>query len=138
MELLEHNELKISSSFENMDKVERLVEEVCEDLSVNSDFFGNILIAVTEAVNNAIEHGNQRDKSKSILIRYEASEDKLRFFIQDEGIGFDYATLPDPTLPENIEKASGRGIFLMRHLTDEIAFHEKGKIVELIFNVAIK
>jgi serine/threonine-protein kinase RsbW len=135
MELLEYNEIKISSCFENLVKVEKMIEDVCEEHKVNSDYFGNILIAVTEAVNNAIQHGNKLNKDKNIFIRYQPGKGKLCFFITDEGTGFDYDSLPNPTLPENIEKTSGRGIFLMKHLADEILFHENGKRVELHFNI---
>ena len=82
-----------------------------------------------------IHHGNQKDATKNIQIQYKAEKNKLRFFIIDDGNGFDYNSLPNPTLPENIEKTSGRGIFLMQHLADSVVFHENGKKVELCFNV---
>ena len=57
----------------------------------------------------------------------------LKFIVTDEGSGFDPDSLPDPTAPENIEKVTGRGIFLMKHLADEVSFSESGNQVELIF-----
>jgi serine/threonine-protein kinase RsbW len=60
-------------------------------------------------------------------------DDQFGFTISDEGHGFDYLNLPDPTDPENIEKPSGRGVFLMKHLADQIIFSENGRVVELYF-----
>jgi serine/threonine-protein kinase RsbW len=57
----------------------------------------------------------------------------IQFVVEDEGKGFDYEHLPDPTSPENIEKVGGRGIFLMKHLSDEVQFTERGKVVHLNF-----
>ncbi len=126
--------LKISSDTQNLSVVERVIDEVCEKYKINEDRYGNILIAVTEAVNNAIQHGNSNNPEKSVTIRYEASPQSLVFSISDEGKGFDYQNLPDPTSPENIDKINGRGIFLMKNLSDDIQFNENGKQVMLRFN----
>ena len=128
--------LEISSKTENISLVERLIDEVCEQARVNEDYYGNILIAITEAVNNAIVHGNQNNPSKKIKINVQAEPKNLVFKISDEGIGFDFENLPDPTDPKNLDKPNGRGVFLMRHLADEVAFFEKGKTVELSFNLS--
>ena len=64
---------------------------------------------------------------------FEVDDDQFGFIISDEGHGFDYLNLPDPTDPENIEKPSGRGVFLMKHLADQIIFSENGRVVELYF-----
>jgi serine/threonine-protein kinase RsbW len=91
------------------------------------------MIAVTEAVNNAIKHGNQNNSSKNVFLTLSLNEGLLKFTIKDEGSGFDFHKLPDPTAPENISKPGGRGIFLMKHLSDEVSFRENGKVVELSF-----
>ena len=57
----------------------------------------------------------------------------IKFVVKDEGKGFNYEQLPDPTSPENLEKPGGRGIFLMKHLSDEVQFKENGRVVELSF-----
>ena len=137
MEAIEASkELEIYSKSENISLVEQLVDEVCEENHVNEDYYGNILIAITEAVNNAIVHGNKSNPDKKIKIHVEAEEPLITFQITDEGPGFDFDNLPDPTDPENIDKPNGRGVFLMRHLADEVEFHEKGQIVELSFNIS--
>jgi serine/threonine-protein kinase RsbW len=127
--------LDISSSSENMRLVERLVEDVCEVFNVNEDNYGNILIAVTEAVNNAIYHGNQGDPKKHIKIGFESGEKKIKFSVADEGKGFDYENLPDPTDPLNIDKLNGRGVFLMKNLADKVEFNKNGQEVLLTFNL---
>lgn len=128
--------LEIYSKSENISLVEQLIDEVCEENKVHEDYYGNILIAITEAVNNAIVHGNDNDPNKKILINVEAIEPNIKFQVSDEGTGFDFDNLPDPTDPENLDKPNGRGVFLMRHLADEVSFFEEGKTVELMFNIS--
>jgi serine/threonine-protein kinase RsbW len=125
--------LDFESAVENLRLVERLIDQVCEEYHVNQDHYGNILIALTEAVNNAILHGNKSVKSKKIYISFEPQQRDLLFTVEDQGEGFDYNSLPDPTDPANIDKPSGRGVFLMKHLADTVNFHDKGRKVELVF-----
>ena len=91
------------------------------------------MIAVTESVNNAIMHGNQSDKSKIVHLSLLLEEKLIKFTVKDEGDGFDYDNLPDPTAPENIDKPGGRGIFLMKNLCDEVQFNENGSSIILTF-----
>jgi serine/threonine-protein kinase RsbW len=125
--------LKIDSSADNLRLVERLIEDVCEIYNVSEDNYGNILIAVTEAVNNAIYHGNKGNPGKSVQIGFENLDKKITFTVSDEGPGFDYKNLPDPTDPKNIDKVNGRGVFLMKHLADKVEFNNDGKEVLLTF-----
>ena len=125
--------LRIESKADNLRLVERLIEDVCEIYNVSEDNFGNILIAVTEAVNNAISHGNKNNPSKSVQIGFENLEKKITFSVIDEGNGFDFNGLPDPTDPKNIDKINGRGVFLMKHLADKVEFNDNGKEVQLTF-----
>lgn len=125
--------LKIESSADNLRLVERLIEDVCEIYNVSEDNFGNILIAVTEAVNNAIWHGNKGNPEKSVQIGFENLEKKITFTVSDEGQGFDYNGLPDPTDPNNIDKPNGRGVFLMKNLADKVEFNRNGQEVHLTF-----
>ncbi|MCE3229475.1 MAG: ATP-binding protein [Bacteroidetes bacterium] len=126
--------LKINSNANNLRLVERLVDDVCQIYNVNEDSYGNILIAVTEAVNNAINHGNKNNPDKIVQIGFESANKQLIFHIKDEGQGFDYQNLPDPTDPDNLEKVHGRGVFLMKHLADKLEFKDNGKEVSLAFN----
>jgi serine/threonine-protein kinase RsbW len=133
MILTKGENLKISSDTQNIRLVERVIDDVCEQYKVHEDRYGNILIAVTEAVNNAITHGNHNNPDKSVTIAYSIDPNSITFSISDEGSGFDYKNLPDPTAPENLDKVNGRGIFLMKNLSDNIQFDENGKQVQLKF-----
>ena len=126
--------LKINSNIQSLRLVERLIEDVCEVYNVSEDSFGNMMIAVTEAVNNAIHHGNRDNPDKFVKIGFESEDNKLIFSVTDEGPGFDHLGLPDPTDPSNLDKLSGRGVFLMKHLADFIQFEENGQRVLLGFN----
>lgn len=125
--------IEIPSLLDNIRMIESFIDNAKEEYQLDDGIYGNIMIAVTESVNNAIRHGNKLDPNKNVLLSLSLSESQITFVIQDEGPGFDYTRLPDPTAPENIEKPGGRGIFLMRHLADEVNFKENGKTVELCF-----
>lgn len=131
------NTLQVVSQPESINIVEKLIEDLREEHNIHEDCFGNILVAVTEAVNNAIQHGNNFDPAKKVNITYEVEGDSLMFTVQDDGPGFDYYNLPDPTAPENLEKPTGRGIFLMKHLSDQVIFSDNGKTVEMYFKTSV-
>jgi serine/threonine-protein kinase RsbW len=125
--------IEVPSILENIRIVESFIENARAMYHIDEDIYGNILVAVTESVNNAIQHGNKYDKDKNVTISLWAEEDLLKFTVTDEGNGFDFSDLPDPTSPENLNKTSGRGIFLMKHLTDEVEYTDSGKTVSLTF-----
>ena len=127
------NTLNIVSQPQSINIIEKVIDDMKNEFDIHEDSYGNILVAVTEAVNNAIMHGNQSDPSKSVKVTYEIDGDRIMFTISDEGKGFDYYNLPDPTAPENLEKPTGRGVFLMKHLADQVIFSENGRVVELYF-----
>lgn len=126
--------ISFPSDLNELSKAESLVDHVCQKLEVNVDFYGNVLIAVTEAVNNAIKHGNRNDVSKLVQISVSEAENVFNIEIKDQGNGFDFNNLPDPTAPENIEKENGRGIFLMKSLADKVEFENNGRDVILTFS----
>lgn len=128
------NTLSIPSSFESINKVESLIDEVCDKLEVKEDYYGNVLIAVTEAVNNAIIHGNRMNSELSVDVHVGDKETDFCFNVKDFGDGFDYKNLPDPTAPENIEKENGRGIYLMRSLAEAVEFDDSGRSVSIFFS----
>jgi serine/threonine-protein kinase RsbW len=125
--------IQIPSILDNIRMIESFIDNAKERFQLDEDLYGNIMIAVTEAVNNAIKHGNGNNSSKNVFLSLTLNDNLLRFVIKDEGSGFDHNNLPDPTAPENLEKPGGRGIFLMKHLSDEVEFSENGKTVELSF-----
>jgi len=126
--------LQIPSDFSSLVDVENLVDRVCGNLGVEEDSYGNILIAVTEAVNNAIQHGNVFDTKLFVDVAVGDQPTEFCFNVKDQGKGFDFSNLPDPTAPENIMKENGRGIFLMKSLSDNVEFDDFGSSVSLYFN----
>lgn len=125
--------IEIPSLTENIRIIESFIDNAKEKFELEDDIYGNIMIAVTESVNNAIKHGNNGEKDKNVSLQIIFDETNIKFVIDDEGPGFDYNNLPDPTAPDNLEKVGGRGIFLMKHLADDIVFHNNGSRVELTF-----
>ena len=126
--------IRIPSDNSSLKDVEVLVDSVCVKLNVDEDNYGNVLIAVTEAVNNAIEHGNGGISDLLVEVAVGDTSNAFCFSISDKGLGFDYLNLPDPTAPENVLKENGRGIFLMKNLADGVEFNEKGNSVTVYFN----
>jgi serine/threonine-protein kinase RsbW len=126
--------LQIPSDFSSLVDVENLVDRVCGDLGVQEDSYGNILIAVTEAVNNAIQHGNEFNTQLVVDVAVGDQPTEFCFNVKDQGKGFDFSNLPDPTAPENLMKENGRGIFLMKSLSDNVEFNELGSSVSLYFS----
>jgi len=127
--------LKVTSHPRNISLVEKFVSRVATMYKVNGEIYGNILISITEAVNNAIIHGNKNDESKQVRIQLKKSNDRLSFHISDEGRGFDPKSIPDPTSPENILKCGGRGVFLMHELSDSLSFRNNGSTVVIEFKI---
>lgn len=127
-------EMRFPSTPDNLSVVERLIDDLRDMGTFNDECYGDVLIAMTEAVNNAIVHGNKLHAHKEVVVEYEIQERDLFFRITDDGAGFDFEHVPDPTAPENLEKPNGRGVFLMRQLADECTFLDEGRVVELRFN----
>lgn len=125
--------ISIPSLLENIKIIESFIDNAKDNFEINDDIYGNIMISVTECISNAIIHGNQSDKNKLVHLELLMENDQLKFIIEDEGEGFNLDVLPDPTAPENLEKTGGRGIFLIKHLSDEVKFEEGGKKTVLSF-----
>lgn len=130
-----NKELVIKSKIENMSLVENFIDEVAVELSIVSDLYGNVLISTIEAVTNAIIHGNDNNPDKIVKINVEKADNTLNVTVADEGPGFNVDIVPDPTKPDYIEQPNGRGIFLMKNLTDDLKFDKNGAVVTLIFNI---
>ncbi|PKL78530.1 MAG: ATP-binding protein [Ignavibacteriae bacterium HGW-Ignavibacteriae-4] len=114
-------ELLIATDNNTLVRAEEFLNDFRSEYLIELDnSFMNILIAFTEAVNNAIYHGNKKDSNKKVLIRLEKNSKDFIIYVRDEGDGFVESEVPDPTLPENLLKQSGRGVFLIRKLTDDM------------------
>ena len=127
--------VRIPSIKENVSVVESFIENVGEKIQIEESIYGNVLVSVTEAVNNAIVHGNKEDKNKKVRLGLKQNKKSVRFIVEDEGMGFDHNTLPDPTNPKNLEKVKGRGIFLIKNLSDKTTFKQGGRVVEMLFKL---
>jgi anti-sigma regulatory factor (Ser/Thr protein kinase) len=95
------------------------------------DGVGDVEIALREALANAIIHGNHEDRRKQVHVTCRCQPDEVSIAVKDEGKGFDVNSVPDPTAPENIGSAHGRGILVMKALMDEVRFEEGGVIVQM-------
>lgn len=126
-------QIQIPSLPENIRIVESFIDNVKERYNLDDDIYGNIMIAVTESVNNAILHGNKSDNKKNVSLNLSLEKSQIKFTVKDQGEGFDHENLADPTLPENLDKPGGRGIFLMKNLSDEVNFKDSGSTAELSF-----
>lgn len=127
--------LKLPSVSKSIAEIELYLEQIAEVYNINADRYPNILISLTEAVNNAIIHGNNEDATKYVNVKVRKTTNGLCFQICDEGKGFDPKEVPDPTAPENIECCGGRGVFLMKELSDGIDYKDNGRVVDLHFNL---
>jgi serine/threonine-protein kinase RsbW len=128
--LIKKRQISISTDTLKLYCVESFIKDMFRELQIREELFGKVLICVNEAVLNSIQHGNKFDADKKITILSYITGKYLFFRIVDEGEGFDYNDLPDPTTKENINKETGRGIFIIRNISDQIVFREKGKIIE--------
>jgi serine/threonine-protein kinase RsbW len=128
-----YKRLKIESKLSNLRIIENAIDEMTGAIGVNQDNYGKILVATLEAVNNAIVHGNKSVSHKLVDVEIEFEENQIKITVTDDGEGFDPKRIPDPTMPENIEELSGRGVFLMTKLADSIAFNDKGNSVTMYF-----
>ena len=127
--------LTLDSNLNNVAAVQPFVEQTARDYHISPDTYGNILITLTEAVNNAIRHGNCCEEKKKVRVGLRKKGDKITFRVSDQGNGFDYNNVPDPLAPENVDRVGGRGIFLMRTLSDGVQFKNNGSTIEMNFNL---
>jgi len=127
--------IKIPSKRESVRIAENFIEEAKKTYSITDDLYGNLMVAVIESVSNAIIHGNKQDETKNVSLKLYVNTSEICVEVTDQGNGYDYNNIPDPTLPENLEKPGGRGIFLMKKLCDKVNFYDKGRKIKLIFNV---
>lgn len=128
--------LQLPSKLESITTLENFVDTIQEQNSIPENVYANILTCLNEVVINAIIHGNKQDEAKKVYINLEIIDKReFQFTIMDEGEGFDYNNLPDPTAPDNLENLSGRGIFIVKHLADQCIFNMTGNQIELHFKI---
>ncbi|MEG2335949.1 ATP-binding protein [Chryseobacterium sp.] len=126
-------ELFITSVRDNLHLVEGFIENIVESFELKESIRGKITLSTIEAVNNAILSGNKENPEKLVKLTAEKEKEKVVITVEDEGEGFDFKNIPDPTIPENLMKTNGRGVYLMIHLTDELLFAKNGAKVVMTF-----
>ena len=113
-------EFNLPSRIESVDEAALKADNFAKKSGLGDDFISSIDLAVRESVANAVKHGNKFDESKIVEIRLLKDEAAFEMSVRDHGAGFDPEEIPDPTNPENLLKASGRGILFMRAFMDEV------------------
>lgn len=127
--------LRLPSSTQSICKLEEFIQCIATQYNICQDKFPDILISLTEAVNNAIIHGNKENEQKYVHIVLDKTSKGLAFTVQDEGLGFNPMSVPDPTSPEHLDCCGGRGVFLMKQLADEVSYLNNGTTVRMHFSV---
>jgi serine/threonine-protein kinase RsbW len=129
--------LTLESRPENISLIERFVEEICDYYNINDTYFGNILISLTEAFNNALIHGNRNDPERKINVVFESKPKGLSFTVSDEGAGYNPDEVPDPLdLEIDTSAETGRGLFLIRSLSDKTEIKKGGSSIEMFFRIS--
>lgn len=127
--------LQLPSRPESITLLENLIEQIADKHQVSEDTFANMMTCLNEVAINAIVHGNKLDENKKVIVNAEVDGKRVIWTITDEGPGFDYDHLPDPTAEENLENLTGRGVFIVKQLADQCIFNSKGNEVELHFKI---
>jgi serine/threonine-protein kinase RsbW len=122
---------KMPSDLRHLDGVLDYLNERMLRLGIVNSDDSEVLIALDEAIVNAIKHGNKCDPRKAVHIVAEFSADGVRFIVADEGAGFELEKVPDPTEPCRLLEPSGRGLLLINHIMDEVRFNQCGNRLEM-------
>jgi len=133
MSLLLDGQYKISfpSSVEYLEEVESVTVQIAQEADFPDSARDDLAIAITELFNNAVHHGNKDDVNKLVTLTYKFNCKKLLISVKDQGIGFSPDKIKNPLDPENLLAESGRGIYLVKMLMDEVSFecnHEGSEV----------
>ncbi len=123
-----------SSEFEHLDRVVDETEAFVGKLILDDEFAYKVVLLVSEAVTNAIEHGNALDKSKKVTLDLKVNNKRVQITVEDEGEGFDPAAIQDPTNDENLFMDGGRGIFFIQEMADDVSYELNGRRIHIFFN----
>jgi len=124
--------MKIHSDLKLIKEVDEELKIKLIDLRVSRSEFMNLRLCLNEAVHNAIKHGNKQNKDLFVYVDLKADSKSIEMVVTDQGDGFDYEDIPDPTTDENIYKTYGRGIFLIKKLMDGVEFFDGGRSIKMI------
>jgi len=124
----------IQSDQSELKKVECFLDDFFVKNNLSKKYFNRLYLCVSEAVVNAIKHGNQNDLNKKVTVKIGCLANEIEVLVEDEGDGFERSKLQNPTDQENIKKESGRGIFIIENLTECINFNKKGNCIQFKIN----
>lgn len=123
--------LAIKSDKRELEKVEKFLFQIFEKEELPKECFNKVYLCISEAVINSIEHGNKNDKEKQVDIQINCMKGNVCIEVHDEGDGFDFSMVEDPTQKSNIKKETGRGIHIMKSLCSKVEFRNQGKSVAI-------
>lgn len=123
--------ITIKSEITELNEVEKFLYRIFEREKLSQKYFNKVFLCISEAVTNSIEHGNKNDCQKMVSIIVECTKNCLYAEVYDQGEGFNYQSVENPTLDKNIRKEGGRGIYIMKSISNEIEFRDKGKCVKI-------
>ena len=126
-------EMICRSNQKEISRIEEFLQQVSMHIHIDDGMMYRLLVSCTEAVNNAIIHGNKSDPEKKVIIRCIMGKKTLTIYVKDEGKGFNPESLQDPREEKNLLKENGRGVFLIRSLMDGVRFKQlkSGLVVEM-------
>ena len=124
---------ELISSSNGVKEIEQFLFECEEQFNLSEELKFKFQVALSEAVTNAICHGNQNGKAKTVIITCVRFKHFIRLSIKDEGHGFDFHHNPDPTCEKNIEEPNGRGLFLIEKISDRVQVIDRGRIIQIDF-----
>ncbi len=128
-------EFALASERSEVSRIEKQIEEINLKFNMEFEKLINFQIALSEALVNAIVHGNKENKEKKVYVKIEYTDTTLSVTIKDEGKGFDVSKLADPTKDENLQKEHGRGIFIIRSLVDKFECNSSGNGTTFILTI---
>jgi serine/threonine-protein kinase RsbW len=128
--------VKFKSETAELNCLVAFIENICDENNIYNNYFGNIVTAVSEAFLNAINHGNHFDPNKKVSLRFETHNDGFSFGISDEGNGFNIHDVVDPTDINTTNEQSGRGLYIISSLSDNLSFSDNGKTIIMKFLIS--
>lgn len=127
--------VQLPSDLSYLPKLEGIIDNLAKAHSISAEVAANIFMAVTEAAKNAMVFGNHSSHDLPVDIYLSKESGHIVATVEDQGTGFDFSAVPDPTAPENIKKITGRGIYLIKNLADEVEFTKNGACIQMKFAI---
>jgi len=128
-------DVRLTSDFDSMEQVDKIVDELTRSLELSEESQGALLLSLSEAVTNAIMHGNKQDPSKWVFVRAVRVGDDLEVTVEDQGDGFNPEMIPSPVDSENLLRQGGRGVYLMKMYCKDVRFSNGGRALTLILGI---